>query len=248
MASRRQHFAREDFDEAKLTIADPYASQYIATIIDHTVRHDPGSRWSASQVIEQIHWALAKLAEQSEVRDAGSIVLVDNFGPNNTGNESNSRSAKTGHGDPPADYELAQSFFVREAAVLDRVDIGLALRGGSGQVAVTLIKGGFEVPSNSPEDVAESWRSHVGASPNKLRVRSFNSESGIDLDSQEVYWIKLSATGPNSNVAWISAPIELDPQVTRMADRPIPNEWTPRVSPRGPGLALRVIAHAKPDK
>ena len=54
MSSGRKHFAREDFDAAGFKLADLHARQYISTIIDRTVRHDPGSRLTASQVIEQL--------------------------------------------------------------------------------------------------------------------------------------------------------------------------------------------------
>ena len=54
MSLGRKHFAREDFDAAGFKLADLHARQYISTIIDRTVRHDPGSRLMASQVIEQL--------------------------------------------------------------------------------------------------------------------------------------------------------------------------------------------------
>jgi hypothetical protein len=140
------------------------------------------------------------------------------------------------------DYDLAHSFFVGEAVVPDRLDIGLALRHGPGHVEITLIKGGDEVPSEDSEDVVEQWHREVTAPRNTLEVLQLSSRSGKTLGPHEVYWVQLSACGEDSDVAWISAPIELMPQLSRFADRARPNEWSPRVSVSGPGFAFRVIA------
>jgi serine/threonine protein kinase len=242
MSSGRKHIAREDFDPFGLTVADIHAKQYISTIVDHTVRHETGARWTASQVIEQVDWALAKLTEHSAIRQSGSAVLVDNFGPNDTCNESGSRSAKSGHGDPPKDYDIAHSFLVAQAAVLERLDIRLARQHGSGRVELTLIRGGDEVPSDESEDVVEQWLWEITSPRNALKVSYLPSQSGIALRPLETYWLRLVARDDNSNIEWMSGPIELMPQVSRFADRPRGSGWTPRVSPSGPCFAFRVLA------
>jgi hypothetical protein len=112
----------------------------------------------------------AKLTKHSAIRENGLTVLVDNFGPNDTCNENLSRAAKIGHAEPPEDYDLAHSFFVSEVAVLDRLDIRLARRHGSGQVEITLIKRGEEVPSEDSEDVVEQWLREATAPRNALEV------------------------------------------------------------------------------
>ena len=84
-------------------------------------------------------------------------VLKDNFGPNNSCNENGSLSATTGSGDPSADYDIADSFFVSDTVVLDHLDIRLPRSRGSGEVEITLIKGDLEVPSNDPKDVVVQW-------------------------------------------------------------------------------------------
>jgi serine/threonine protein kinase len=240
----RRFMRREDFDRDSLTIADPIAQQYVSVLIDRSVREDPGSRWSVTELRHGVDWALAKLAEHATVREQGLTVLVDGFGPNDSCYESGSRSARTGHGDPPTDYEIAQSFFVGRAVVLERLDIGLALRHGLGEVDIKLIEGGDEVPSDGADDVLEQWRRNVTAPANSLQVLKLSPLSEKPLRPQEVYWVTLSACGDHSDVAWISAAIELVPQLSRFADRPRGSDWTPRVSTRGPGLALRVLARS----
>ena len=133
MATRRGKMGREDFDEEAFVFADPFARQYFSVLIKHTVREDPQSRWSATELLDYIDWVLAKLAEHNAVRQAGLMILVDNFGPNDACYESGSRKAATGWGDPPADYDIAHSFFVSEAVLLDRLDIRLARMSGSGE-------------------------------------------------------------------------------------------------------------------
>jgi hypothetical protein len=242
MATGRGKMGREAFDDEAFTVTDKIARQYFSVLIKHTVREEPGNRWSATELLDYIDWVLAKLAEHAAIREKGLTVLVDNFGPNDACNENSSRSATTGYGDPPADYDLAHSFFVSEAVVLDRLDIRLARRRGSGQVEITLIKGGDEVPSEDPEDVVEQWHPELTAPRSDLEVLKLPSHSDITLGPQEVYWLTLSASGDDSDVEWISGAIELTPQLARFADRARTDEWTPRVSVSGPQFAFRVIA------
>jgi serine/threonine protein kinase len=133
MATDRGKMGREDFDEEAFTFTDRFARQYFSVLIKHTVCERPGARWSATELLDHIDWVLAKLAEHAAIREKGLTVLVDNFGPNDACYENSSRSAMTGYGDPPADYELAHSFFVGEAVVLDRLDIRLAGVAGRGK-------------------------------------------------------------------------------------------------------------------
>lgn len=245
MVSGRGKMGREEFDEDKSTFTDRIPRQYISVLMKHTVREGPGARWTASELLERIDWTLDKLTEHAAIRKTGLVVLADGFGPNDTCYESSSRSATRGRGNPPADYELAESFFVSKAVTLDRLDIGVTLRHGSGQVEVTLIKGGDEIPLKTSEDVVEQWHREIAAQRNTLEVLQLPSRSGKTLGPQEVYWLKLSARGEDTDVAWISAAIELMPRVSRLADRARPNEWSPRVSVSGPGLSLRVLARPR---
>jgi serine/threonine protein kinase len=246
MASGKQVFSRENFDKDKLNIPDLLARQYVSTLIANTALENPGARWSVTELRDHVDWALAKLAEHSAIRETGSMVLVDNFGPNDACYENGSRSAKTGNGDPSADYDLAHSFFVGEAVVLDRLDIRLARRRGSGQAEITLIKGGDEIPSEDRDDVVEKWHRQVTAPRSTLEVLRISSHSEKTLGPHEVYWVKLSACGEDSDVEWMSGAIELAPQLARFADRARDSDWTPRVSVRGPQFAFRVIA--RPDQ
>ncbi len=237
----RRFMRREDFDRDSLTISDPLALQYVSVLIDRSVREDPGSRWSVTELRDGVDWALTKLAEHAAIREQGRAVLVDGFGPNDACYENGSRSARTGHGDPPQDYEIAQSFFVRQPVVLDRLDIGLALRHGLGEVEIKLLAGGGEVPSDDADNVVEQWRRTIEGQPNHVQVLRLSPDSEKSLGPHEVYWVTLTACGSHSDIAWISAAIELVPQLVRFADRPRGSDWTPRVSTSGPGLALRIL-------
>ncbi|WP_409436914.1 serine/threonine protein kinase [Mycobacterium sp. SMC-14] len=238
----RRVMSREDFNPDALSFADPYARQYVRVLIDRSVRANPGSRWSVTELLEGVDWALAKLKEHSGIREEGRTVLADNFGPNDTCYESGSRSAKTGHGDPPKDYDLAHSYFVAESAVLERVDIRVARQAGSGRMEVTLIEGGDEVPSDEPEDVVEQWFRELTAPRQALEVLYLPSSTGATLGPQETYWLRLVACDNDSRVEWMSGAIELMPWVSRFADRPRGSAWTPRVSESGPPFAFRVLA------
>jgi hypothetical protein len=141
----------------------------------------------ATELLDYIDWVLAKLAEHAAIREKGLSVLVDNFGPNDACYENGSRSARTGHGDPPRDYDVAHSFFVGEAVLLDRIDIGLALRRGSGDVEITLIRGDDLVPSDDAENVVEQWVRKVTAPPNALEVLHLSPSAARTLGPHEVY-------------------------------------------------------------
>jgi serine/threonine protein kinase len=242
MATGRGKMGRETFDGEAFVFTDKFARQYFSIILKHTVRENPGARWSASELLDFIDWVLAKLAEHDAFRAGGLSVLKDNFGPNDSCYENSSRSSRTGFGDPPVDYDIAESFFVTEAVVLERLDLRLARRSGSGRIEITLIEGGVEVPSDDPGDVVERWPVELKAPRSALEVITLPSTSGKILGPQEAYWIKLAVCDDKSDVEWISAPIELMPQLARFADRARTEEWTPRVSVGGPGLAFRVIA------
>ena len=242
MASAGKFLAQQNFNRDKLTIVDPHAAHYISVLITHTVCENPGARWSVTELLERIDWALAKLDEHSAIRDAGSVVLADGLGPNDSCYEHSFRSATRGRGNPPADYELAESFFVSEAVALDRLDIGVMLRHGSGRLEVALIRGAFESPSGDSEDVVERLDAEITAQLHSLVILRLSSRSRKTLGPHEVYWVVLSARDEDSDIAWMSAAIELAPRVSRFAQRARPNEWTLGVSERGPGLSLRVLA------
>jgi serine/threonine protein kinase len=242
MASAGKFLPQQNFNRDNLTIADRHAAQYISVLITHTVRESPGSRWSVSELLERIDWILLKLDEHSAVRDAGSIVLDDGFGPRDTCNEGSFQSATRGRGNPPADYEFAQSFFVSEVVVLERLDIGLKLRYGSGRVRVTLISGDFEAPSEEPESVVEQWDREITSPTGALVVLHLVSKSDKTLEPQEVHWVVLSARDESSDIAWMGAAIELVPRMSRAAERARPNEWELRMPESGPGMSLRVLA------
>jgi hypothetical protein len=242
MASGRKFMVRENFNRDSLTIADQHAAQYISSIIHRTVREDPGTRWTATELLRVIDWALDKLREHAAIRENGLIGLADGFGPNGQCNESGQRSAtRAPLGNPPGDWDLAESFFVRDAVTLDQIRVGVRVMHGSRRVEVELVKGGDEVPSG--EWLSGGRRKFRGQAA-AVQVLELPSEIGPTLGPSEVYWVILSPGDVDSEIAWSSAALELLPRQFKFAIRELPNEWEPRVSTQGPGLALRVLARA----
>jgi serine/threonine protein kinase len=239
MASRKKLMYREDFDRDTLTITDPLVRQYFSVLIDRTVREDPRTRWSVTQLLDGVDWALAKLGEHAAIRAAGLTVLADGFGPNNECYQGSWGHSATmpPRGNPPADHDVAESFFVGETVTLHQIDIGVNLQHGSGRVEVVLVKGDLERPS---EDVVERWDAEI-TDPGTLQVLQFSSASHPTLGASEVYWVILSARDNDSQIAWISAALELVPCESRFAERDVPNEWQLSLSPFGPPHSLRVL-------
>lgn len=238
MASGRKFMVREDFDREKLTLADQHARQYVSVLIQHAALENPHARWTTTELLQRIDWALDKLAEHSALRESGLVVLADGFGPNDECNQSGSRSAtKAPRGNPPADHDVAQSFFVSEATALHELDIGVKLLHGSGRAEVVLVTGGDEVPS---DDVVEAWEVEI-TERHTLQLLRFPSESRPTLGPDEVYWVILLPCNDDSEIAWISAAVELMPRLARFAERDRTNDWEPRVSVGGPGQSLRVL-------
>jgi serine/threonine protein kinase len=242
MTSGRRFMVRESFDKETLTIADPHACQYIAVLIEHTVREDAGARWTSTELLERIDWAQDKLGEHSAIRGTGLTVLEDGFGPNDQCNEGSYLSAtRTPRGNPPADHDIAHSFFVGEAVALDQIDVGVTLLHGSGQAEVVLVKGGLQVPSEDSRDVIEQWNEAI-TETSTLQILRLPSTSRPMLEPNEFYWVILSPTDEDSEIAWMSAALELMPRLATFAERSRPDEWQPRKSVSGPGPSLRVLA------
>jgi serine/threonine protein kinase len=242
MTSGRRFMVRESFDRDTLTIADPHACQYISVLIEHTVREDPGARWSSTELLQRIDWALDKLDEQSAIRETGLTVLEDGFGPNDQCNEGSYHSAtRTPRGNPSADHDIAQSFFVDEVVALDQIDIGVTRLHGSGQADVVLVKGGLQVPSEDSRDVIEKWDGTLTetGTPQILRLPSTSRPT---LGPSEVYWVILSPSEGDGEIAWMSAALELMPRMATFAERNRPDPWQARKSVQGPGPSLRVLA------
>ena len=243
MTSGKKLMHRENFDPAALIIEEPLVRQYVSVLIDHTVRENPSARWSVTELLAQVDWALAKVAEHDAIRDTGLVVLTDGFGPNGQCYQSSSRSATTPpRGNPPADHDVAEAFFVREPVTLYRIDIGVNLRHGSGEIEVLVVEGDLEGPS---ENIVEQWAITV-EQPHDPHVVELASTSHPRLGPGEVYWVILSASHEDSEMAWLSAAIELEPCLSRFAERDVPNDWQLGLSIRGPGQSLRVLA--RPDQ
>jgi serine/threonine protein kinase len=242
MTSGRMVFVRERFERDTLTIADPHVAQYVSVIIDRTVREDPGSRWTSTDLLQGIDWVLTKMSELSEFKARGLEAITDGFGPGDECYTNGSHSA-TGakRGNPPAQHDVAQSFFVRDPVALDQIDIGLRLRNGSaGNAEIRLTKGELAVPSDDDGDVLERWPV-IATDPNTVQVHRLQSASTPTLGPHEIYWVILSATEDDSAVEWISAALELSPREAWIAERHGPTDWSGAKSNGGPGMAFRVL-------
>jgi serine/threonine protein kinase len=241
MTSGKKVFVRERYDPETLTVTDPHVAQYVSMIMDRTVREEPSSRWTSTDLLRGIDWVIAKMDEHSSIRTTGRVVLTDGFGPDNDCNRGSSRSATgAARGNPPAHHDIAESFFVRDPVALDQIDIGVRARQGSGKAEVLLAKGELAAPSESEEDVLERWPINI-AEPNTLQVLQLQSARKPTLGPHEIYWVILSAVEDDSDVAWISAADELKPRVSWIAERDRPADWQSRESRGGPGLAFRVL-------
>lgn len=241
MATDRGKMGREDFDEDALVFTNRTARQYFIVILRHTVCEDWRARWSASELLDYIDWALAKLDEHAMIAASGLLVLKDNFGPSESCNENGSLSATTGSGGPSADYDIADSFFVGDAVALNELGIRLARSRGSGEVEIALIRGGIELPSDDPNDLVAKWTRNLTAPRSALEVLTLVPESDVMLGPQEAYWIRIAACSVDSAVEWMAAAEGLRPQLARSADRVRGSAWRPRVSIQGPGMGFRVI-------
>jgi serine/threonine protein kinase len=242
MTSGKRVFVREHFEPETLTIADLHVAQYVSVIVDRTVREDPGSRWTSTDLLQGVDWALAKMSEHSEMRAGGLEVITDGFGPGDECNVKASHSATgSARGNPPAQHNVAQSFFVSDAITLNQVDIALRLHAGSvGNAAIKLAKGGFAGPSEDDDDVLEYWPVDI-ADPNIVQIVRLHSTRASTLGPDEIYWVILSATEDDSAVEWICAAEELEPRVSWVAERHGPADWQGVENVRGPGLALRIL-------
>ncbi|CAN3129331.1 serine/threonine protein kinase [Mycobacterium sp. smrl_JER01] len=243
MTSRRTVFVRERFEHGSLAVADPHVAQYISAIIDRTVREDPGSRWTSTDLLQGVEWVLAKIGEHSAFKSSGIEVITDGFGPRDECDPGGSRSA-TGakRGNPPAEHHVAQSFFVRDPVDLDEIGVGLRLRNGStGMAEVRLTKGDLATPSDHDSDVLERWPVSVCDS-DTVEVLRLQSAGTPTLGPHEIYWVILSATDENSDVEWISAAPQLRPRAVWIAERHGAEDWEGVESVGGPGMAFRVLA------
>ena len=170
MATGRGKMGREDFDEDAFTFTNRSARHYFSVALRHTGCEDWRARWSVSELLDYIDWVLVKLTEHATISASGLLVLKDNFGPNNSCDESGSSSSTIGSGNPPADYDIADSFFVSDAVTLDKLDLRLARSRRSGEVEIALIGGDIEVPSAAPGDVVVQWMRKLTAPRSALEV------------------------------------------------------------------------------
>lgn len=241
MASGKKFMYREDFDPDSLMFADPVVRQYFPALIEKTVREDPNARWSVTQLLEGVGRALAKLHEHAQWQAAGSTVLFDGLGLNNECNEACFQLATMPpQGNPPADHDVAEAFFVREDVRLHRVDIGLKPWMAADSAAeVLLVRGDFEGPS---DHVVERWDIDLRG-PGGLRVLQLVSTSCPVLEAGEVFWTVLSARGDHSAIAWVAAAEDLAVCESCFAERNVPDEWEVHRTAHGPARALRVLAH-----
>jgi hypothetical protein len=229
---------REQFDKDNLNITDPHARTYVAGLIRHTVVENPNQRWTATELLQGIDWCLGKLSEHDAIGRTGLIVVTDGFGPNDECYPNGSRSAKTTIGNPPADYDQAEAFVVAHAVTLARIDLALRLHHGSGRAEVRLVE---DLDGSPSDQVIERWEAEVSEQW-PFEVVGLHSQTGPRLGPDTTYWVTLSARDANSNIAWVSAALELRPRRVRIASRDRLHEWQPGESKSGPGLGLRVLA------
>ena len=239
MAADRRYMVRERFDETAITFVDMHVRSYVGRLVRHTVMEEPSQRWTTTELIDGIDWCVAKMNEHSAARAQGLVVVADGFGPNDESFPGGSRSATIGsEGDSFADHDVAESFSTSAPVVLDRIELALRLHRGLRRCEVLLVSDDDGTPSS---DVLQRWETAVAIS-GEVVVARLHADTEVELAKDSRYWVVLSALEPPSEVAWVSAAIELAPRRSLFAERDRPDDWQAAESASGPGLALRVLA------
>lgn len=120
------------------------------------------------------------------------------------------------------------------------IELYLAVRAGDENARVMLETDDDGHPSGHP--LAE-WDIQVGRPPSGHgQLVRLEPDQGVDLDARRTYWVCLAAVSSGSNIAWVSAAINLKPRRARIAERTGGASWRPAESKSGPGHALRILA------
>jgi hypothetical protein len=170
----------------------------------------------------------------------------DSTGPDGTGYPSGTRSATTPpHGNPPAQYEVAQAFQFVDGPTDGRlVELAILVRNyhPTMKAVLRLLDNG----EAGPDETKVLWSGPPSAGePTRLVVRP---SGGIPLRLGETYWVCLSVDAPGTNLPWITGwdgwrgTKQIFPGVglrNLLAERADGQPW--RVTePSGAGMSLQV--------
>jgi hypothetical protein len=240
MATSGTLVAREAFNPDLLP-ADRSAREVIVPILARTIREDAAQRWTSEELLDHVDWARKRLAEHRLLAKQGLSVAWDGFGPDHEVYGGGTRSATTPpHGNPPGQYEVAEAFSTgSQASVLSSIELYVTVRAGDGRATITLEADEGGRPSG---ESLIAWPSHVRQEhPGGGALIPLEPDERVVLTPDRRYWVCLSASSPGSDIAWVSAAINLVPRRVRIAERAAGDEWRPADSVSGPGHALRVL-------
>jgi serine/threonine protein kinase len=241
MTSGGQFLHREDLTDERIDLIggpDRLSKHYVAQLVRGVVKVDPDTRSDANVLLSRLSSFTNLIERRAAWRASGLDATTDGFGPDDQFSSSSSNFITTPpHGNPPSDTDRAEGFIVTDHGLrLQSVELGLSLWAGSGELDVTLTRGTNEMPDMSAAVSARSLR--VGARD----VYTLEFPDRPRLEFGEAYWVVLSVAAPRSCVQWWGAWKELTPLASHFSERFDLGPWQNRVSPSGPGSALRVMA------
>jgi len=209
------------------------------------VREAATSRWSTSELLNEVDWTLLKIEERRQSESDGVMILADGFGLDHEHGSSSISATTLPFGNPPATYEVAVAFTVGDSLPLRLLAIEMMLTnagvGLRGRLTLETENGG--VPSGS---VVCEWGIDMAAAGSVHTLFRVEPPSPVALQPGGNYWICLYATTPSTELRLLGASTHLAPRRAVFAERDADNPWTRKVSKSGPGFAVRVLG--KPSR
>jgi serine/threonine protein kinase len=245
MVSGGSYINREDLSDYSLSKIQSDSQQirfYIERILRRTIREKTAERWDISTLLEEVQNTLNLIHNYESYAQSGKSIVYDSFGLNDGFDSSSSRSATMpSQGNPPADGDVGTAFTIpqRKNLKLESLYLALALREGSNSINIWLAEDQNGKPNG--DNIIEAFALDNVLSHSGSVISVFSSKNSI-LKVGKTYWIIISVPTPNTNVAWLSAPLDFQPLKVLLAERFDLGEWEIRESPSGPGYAFRIIA------
>lgn len=231
---------------------------YLAQLLRGTVIENPGGRWTASRLLEEVRTTQKLLDRVRQYERRGQIVLSDGFGLEDSFNRTSFRSTTTKDpkyppsppsptrvGPTPGDQDIGTAFEVpaNRDIYLETITLAISYGGGEDELDVWLTPDLDGKPD--AQNILETFKIS-GSRSIEPRIESVHSQDHPLLQRGHLYWILLSAAAPHSEIALWGAPLDFIPRPELIAECRNGGEWEVRKSPSGPGSAVRVIG--RPDE
>jgi hypothetical protein len=258
MVSQGRYINRERLSSTvsgRITEDNALIRFYLMRLLRGTVIEDPAQRWSASHLLEQVRVTRRLIDRVGQYQRRGETILADGFGVEDDFNRSSSRSATTRDpryppelqvihlGGPPGDHDIGTAFEVPAShdVYLETISLAIAHRAGDDELDVWIAPDLDGKPD--PRNIVEAYRV-IGSQSYSTRIATLRSPSHPVLQQGRRYWILLSTSAPNSEIALLSAPLDFVPRPALIAEREDGGEWEVADSPNGPGYAVRVTGRS----